>query len=529
MAKTINWANVSIGFDASKLKAGVDMSRQDLNRLTGILKQNADPTKQLERDTKLLKQAFDQGSISLQTYNRNLTALKKQYGEVGKEQKAMQGLMSGMKGLAVAGMAAYGIGNVRDTMKRVDEQANIARALNEDLNQLRRFAFQQQMVSGVDFQQAVDSLRQVQEMVGLAAVGQGKGGKILEVLGLDAKSLAMGTPIQQFEAISDAIREIKDQSTRAAIANKMFGDSKLVQSVMASTEELKKAQEQAEKFVRTLGIDEVESVEKLNDQLDVMNQKLEDGTLKAVSAVDRFVYSGGVGLKLLFQGGLSSFSAETRKKNFRGTMSDFLIEQSQAVSRSLAEKKRLDELDIRREEFKRAQEAAKDAAKLKDQADLKAFLDDAEAAAKMADYKIEDQHAKDLIRYQEELNRLKEDGRRIGMDLTEKHNPVAMVTRQLSELQVLLQDGFIGQDIFDKEMKSILDAAAKMRKGASTTTAPFIEEGTPEFFRSIQEANDQAAEEMERQRILQESMEESLRATVTKLSSIATNISRPFR
>lgn len=116
MAKTINAANIAIGYDGSKLKAGTDMARADLAKLKSILKDTADPAKMLAYEEGLLKKALDAGAISAETAARSMRKLKDDYAKAtgaarehttaanstGESLKRLAGLAAGVLSLRAA-------------------------------------------------------------------------------------------------------------------------------------------------------------------------------------------------------------------------------------------------------------------------------------------------------------------------------------------------------------------------------------------------------------------------------------------
>jgi hypothetical protein len=78
----------------------------------------------------------------------------------------------------------------------------------------------------VSAEKSIQSLQKLQKAVGeVATGGNAKAGEVFEKLGLDAAKLSMQGPVQQFEAVRQALGGIENVSERAATAQKIFGKS----------------------------------------------------------------------------------------------------------------------------------------------------------------------------------------------------------------------------------------------------------------------------------------------------------------
>lgn len=89
MAGTINLANVALGFDASKVVKGVDMSAGELRKLNGIFRDSIAPVDRYNADLNILRKGYDAGAISADRYKQALASLNDKY---------KQGLSSGSGG-----------------------------------------------------------------------------------------------------------------------------------------------------------------------------------------------------------------------------------------------------------------------------------------------------------------------------------------------------------------------------------------------------------------------------------------------
>lgn len=75
MATTINAANISVGFDAKKLKEGTTLARSEITQLARNLRESVPPVAKLQKQQENLYAAFKAGAISVEQYTRTLTNL----------------------------------------------------------------------------------------------------------------------------------------------------------------------------------------------------------------------------------------------------------------------------------------------------------------------------------------------------------------------------------------------------------------------------------------------------------------------
>lgn len=88
MAGTINVANIAIGFDPSKLKAGIDLSRKEINQLNKNLRETLDPVTKMGLEVYQLSEALRVGAISAERFDAAYEVIAKKFGVITPKAKA---------------------------------------------------------------------------------------------------------------------------------------------------------------------------------------------------------------------------------------------------------------------------------------------------------------------------------------------------------------------------------------------------------------------------------------------------------
>jgi tape measure domain-containing protein len=156
---TIAALNVRLGMDASNFSQGVNLARNEVAKVTSIMRQSVPATEKLRAETALLDKAFSATGKQSKEYANALTFLNRKYGEV---QVTQTGMMGQLKQMA----AAYvGFHTVTKSIKLAIEieDANVAfEVLTGSVNdakvlfeQVRRFA----AASPITFSNAAQATR----------------------------------------------------------------------------------------------------------------------------------------------------------------------------------------------------------------------------------------------------------------------------------------------------------------------------------------------------------------------------------
>jgi hypothetical protein len=142
-------------------------------------------------------------------------------------------LVTVLSGLTVVGGVVVGLAHLfHKVQKEIDAVSDVASSMGLGYSELKNFGAALGEVAGIDFDRSVTSLATLQQQIGLASMGMGKGGKLLDKLGLDPKELVLKDPIEQFHAVAAAIAEVPEPAQRAAYAMKLFGDSMVANALV---------------------------------------------------------------------------------------------------------------------------------------------------------------------------------------------------------------------------------------------------------------------------------------------------------
>ena len=79
MAGTINLANVALGFDASKITKGVDLTAGEMRKMNQIFKDSISPVDRYNADLTILKKAHETGAVSADRMRQAMASLQDKY------------------------------------------------------------------------------------------------------------------------------------------------------------------------------------------------------------------------------------------------------------------------------------------------------------------------------------------------------------------------------------------------------------------------------------------------------------------
>lgn len=99
---TIAALNVRLGMDASNFSQGVNLARNEVAKVTQIMRQSVPSTEKLRQELGLLDRAFSATGKQTQQYANAVDYLNKKYGETEQAIGAQNRLISGVKALAAA-------------------------------------------------------------------------------------------------------------------------------------------------------------------------------------------------------------------------------------------------------------------------------------------------------------------------------------------------------------------------------------------------------------------------------------------
>jgi tape measure domain-containing protein len=107
MATTINLANIALGFDASKITRGVDLSAGELRKLGRIVQDSVTPIDRYNRDIAILERAHNAGALSAKRHAEALEHLNQKYKQTPQQKTNpmvadLKSTLAQYAGLAVA-------------------------------------------------------------------------------------------------------------------------------------------------------------------------------------------------------------------------------------------------------------------------------------------------------------------------------------------------------------------------------------------------------------------------------------------
>jgi len=157
------------------------------------------------------------------------------------------------KAIAI-GAAAVGAGLsvvVKEANERIDALAKSADRMGIPIERLRAI----QEVgdkAGVSIESTNAAMQQMQKNVFLAAAGSEKAGYGFRALGLNVKEMLALSPDKQFDKVSDALGRVENQTAKAGIATKIFGDAGA--AMLNVMKDGSAAMDEADKKLRSLGV-----------------------------------------------------------------------------------------------------------------------------------------------------------------------------------------------------------------------------------------------------------------------------------
>ena len=294
---TINNYSVSLSMDASQyVKSGV-LARNETAKLYREINKARTPLDNYERSVRLLDKAFKEGAISQQTYTALLAKQKAMLSSTAAAAKtaatSTQTFTQALKsqalalGSAYAGMAGFSraIGITRDRMQELDTIAKSSRAIGENTDRLQGFQIALSEMAGVGGDEAINMLTKLTKTVGEASVGLGRGAKWFKVIGVNVQEIKDLSPVQQFEAVADAIRQLDSQSLKVAASTAVFSDqgAKLIPVMESTAAAYKASADQVYTLNLAISDTDVAKIEATNDAIARLGLSIKGLTQSAAS------------------------------------------------------------------------------------------------------------------------------------------------------------------------------------------------------------------------------------------------------
>ena len=295
MAGSINLANVAIGFDASKITRGVDLSAGEMRKLNGIIKESISPMDRYNADLAVLEKAHKAGAVSADRMRQAVDRLQEKYKQ-GLPDSKQGGMFGGGKitdlasAVTLATTAFRGlqsvVGPVFDEMDRIDkitDQANKLGLSFSELNTLQRSLGES---SGLGADQIAMAMQKFQiGIVEAQQSGSGASFDALAALGINPDELSGMSQSQQFARIADSMQGVATHAERLKLAFDLFGKAgvDLVSSLEEGGDKLREMEEFAKRVGMNLSDVQVEGIGAANDAMDRLSMATQ-GWLSQIAA-----------------------------------------------------------------------------------------------------------------------------------------------------------------------------------------------------------------------------------------------------
>ena len=202
------------------------------------------------------------------------TQLKKFHED---QTQALDGIKSAFTELAGFLSAGMFVKFVKDAVEANSRLYDLSQRLGTTTEYLSamRFAVKQ---NGADFESFTNTIQMMERQIGLAASGiSTKAVKAFEELNLSVEKLTKVSPETAYAAIVQRLSEISDQSTRAAVASRIFGDGMIAMQFAAQggATALANAMEKAKEFGVVVSQDAAKASKDATDAIEEMKAALE--------------------------------------------------------------------------------------------------------------------------------------------------------------------------------------------------------------------------------------------------------------
>jgi hypothetical protein len=473
MATTINQVSIRIGADTQ-------LARNEINSLKTILRQSQDPVEVLNNKVRILDKALSEGAITAQQHARGVEML----GDKAKGTSSVFDVLnSKIVGMATAAAAIAAAKKTVDlfaeSVERVDSLADKAAGMGAEYNKLKIFAAALAEVGGLSFDQSIDGLKQLNQQVGMASIGMGKGLKFFERLGLDPKELAKLDPTEQFDRIANELLKIESAAERAAIAGKLFGDPQVAGAIATYGETIGRVSREISSTTLVLSEEEISRLSKTSDRIERL--KLAFSSAQDKAAAFAVSNEGIVGITQQLGGSvfaLATQAALTYAETLNSPMLDESLKKHQQIAEQVAkENAQLEEMTV---------------------AESRAQLDRLLAAERLnREIAEEEERRKEIVRLEKENAKIAEDNARI------EQQRAAIELAGIADIQKLKQD-----------------YADKAASAGGDTRASFISIETKQAFDFEAKRNEKQNQILEESRDLQKKIADASEKTAEQISKL---------
>jgi hypothetical protein len=286
-------------FAAEFAKVGEAAEKQvaSLRRAAQITEANITPQQRYERATAELREQFNAGRISLETFNRAMEKAQRDLDGTGKAAKSADTQLDGMaknlntiSRIQIGRAIIDGFQALSSVFTRVaSEVTSLVANVSSSIDTLNDFSARTGIgveslqayslaakLAGVDAEAFGVAIQKLSVNIGKANAGD-TFDKSLRGIGLSVAELKALAPEQQFAAIGDAISQLPTAADRAAAAVQLFGKqgaalAPLFREGAASIEEL---QARAERLGIIVSETQVNNVGDMNDAFDLVRATVE--------------------------------------------------------------------------------------------------------------------------------------------------------------------------------------------------------------------------------------------------------------
>jgi hypothetical protein len=287
---TITALNVRLGMDASNFAEGANLARNEVNKVSSILRQSEAPASKYKKELDLLNRSMSDAGKQTKQYADAVEFLKRKHGqmppEINKAKTSVDDLkhsmlnavpgghmlanaLKGPMGAALALGAALAVVSreVSKAAERIDETAKAAKGLGiayRDLVALQMLAGE---AGGLDASSLNRGMGMFVRKIAEARVNGGALAETMKAVGLDVGKLAGMNPAEAFAQAADAIRGIPDHAERVRVAVALFGREgiKFVEVLAQGSEGLEKMRRESERLGTAISDEAAAAVEAMND------------------------------------------------------------------------------------------------------------------------------------------------------------------------------------------------------------------------------------------------------------------------
>lgn len=303
MAGTINAANISIGLDIAKLKAGMDVTRNEINQLRGILKDAVPATETYAAKIDLLKRAYETGAIEMREFERALAHLN---GKM-RESEGMMAKGLGFFGLTPTQLAGgLSLAGFKHVISSVDDVADAAAKIGVSYNELLILQKTLVEVGGITADQVQSAIQKMVVNIAKAKEAGTPLANTFKSLGLSADSLTRKSAVDAFVQIANSFEKIDSHAEKMQVAVEIFGKggAELVPSLQdgaAATGEMEDHLRSAGLLMSDIEANQMsklaDKMERLVDYAEGFGTQLAKNVIKPLEMLDQELRGFGPGFR----------------------------------------------------------------------------------------------------------------------------------------------------------------------------------------------------------------------------------------